>query len=62
MGTLEGVATINVFLVEKSKRPFVQEIHKIQYPAGRPIKSWIYVPGLFRLYIKVEIEAIASVP
>ena len=61
-GTPEDVARITVFLVEKPDRPFAQEIDKKHFPAGPPTKSWIYVAGLFRPDVKVEIEAIAAVP
>ena len=61
-GTPEDVARITVFLVEKPDRPFAQEIDKKHFPAWPPTKSWIYVAGLFRPDVKVEIEAIAAVP
>ena len=61
-GTPEDVARITVFLVEKPDRPFAREIDKKHFPAGPPTKGWIYVVGLFRSDIKVEIEAIAAVP
>ena len=61
-GTPEDVARITVFLVERPERPFALEIDKKHFPAGPPTKSWIYVAGLFRPDVKVEIEAIAAVP
>ena len=56
------MARITVFLVERPERPFALEIDKEHFPAGPPTKSWIYVAGLFRSDVKVEIEAIAAVP
>ena len=61
-GTSEDIARITVFLVEKPDRPFAREIDKKHFPAGPPAKSWVYVAGLFRADVKVEIEAIAAVP
>ena len=62
-GTSEDIARITVFLVEKpAKLGFAREVGKKHFPAGPPTKSWIYVAGLFRPDVKVEIEAIAAVP
>ena len=61
-GAQEDVARITVFLVERPDRPSSPEIDKKHFPAGPPTKSWIYVAGLFRPDVKVEIEAIAAVP
>ena len=56
------MARITVSLVVRPERPFAPEIGKKHFPAGPPTKSWIYVAGLFRPDVKVEIEAIAAVP
>ena len=62
-GTSEDIARITVFLVEKPARlGFAREVGKKHFPAGPPAMSWIYVAGLFRPDVKVEIEAIAAVP
>ena len=62
-GTTEDIARITVFLVEKPDRlGFAREVGKKHFPAGPPTMSWIYVAGLFRPDVKVEIEAIAAVP
>ena len=62
-GTSEDIARITVFLVEKPARlGFAREVGKKHFPAGPPTMSWIYVAGLFRPDVKVEIEAIAAVP
>ena len=62
-GTSEDIARITVFLVEKPARPgFAREVGKKHFPAGPPAMSWVYVAGLFRPDVKVEIEAIAAVP
>ena len=61
-GTSEDIARITVFLVEKPDRPgFAREVGKKHFPSGPPAMSWIYVAGLFRPDVKVEIEAIAAV-
>tara|TARA_B100001179_G_scaffold53779_1_gene36682 strand:- start:280 stop:672 length:393 start_codon:yes stop_codon:yes gene_type:complete len=62
-GTSEDIARITVFLVEKpAKLGFAREVGKKHFPAGPPAMSWVYVAGLFRPDVKVEIEAIAAVP
>ena len=62
-GTSEDIARITVFLVEKPDRHgFAREVGKKHFPAGPPAMSWVYVAGLFRPDVKVEIEAIAAVP
>ena len=62
-GTSEDIARITVFLVEKPDRlGFAREVGKKHFPSGPPAMSWIYVAGLFRPDVKVEIEAIAAVP
>ena len=62
-GTSEDIARITVFLVEKPARlGFAREVGKKHFPAGPPAMSWVYVAGLFRPDVKVEIEANAAVP
>jgi len=62
-GTSEDIARITVFLVEKPARlGFVREVDKKHFPAGPPAMTWVYVAGLFRPDVKLEIEAIAAVP
>ena len=62
-GASEDIARITVFLVEKPARlGFAREVGKKHFPAGPPAMSWVYVAGLFRPDVKVEIEAIAAVP
>ena len=62
-GTSEDIARITVFLVKKPDRlGFAREVGKKHFLAGPPTMSWIYVAGLFRPDVKVEIEAIAAVP
>ena len=62
-GAPEDIARVTVFLVEKPDVPgFAREVDKKYFPAGPPAKSWVYVAGLFRPDVKVEIEAIAAVP
>ena len=62
-GTSEDIARITVFLVEKPARlGFAREVGEKHFPAGPPAMSWVYVAGLFRPDVKVEIEAIAAVP
>ena len=62
-GTSEDIARITVFLVEKPARlGFARGVGKKHFPAGPPAMSWVYVAGLFRPDVKVEIEAIAAVP
>ena len=62
-GTSEDIARVTVFLVERPDRPgFHREVGKKHFPSGPPAMSWVYVAGLFRPDVKVEIEAIAAVP
>ena len=62
-GTSEDIARITVFLVEKPDRlGFAREVGEKHFPAGPPAMSWVYVAGLFRPDVIVEIEAIAAVP
>ena len=61
-GAPNDIARITVFLVEKpSKGELIQKANKSTFPGGPPAMSWVYVAGLFRPDIRVEIEAIAAV-
>ena len=61
-GAPDDIARITVFLVEKpSKGALIQQANKGTFPGGPPAMSWVYVAGLFRPDVKVEIEAIAAV-
>ena len=61
-GAPDDIARITVFLVEKpSKGELIQQANKGTFPGGPPAMSWVYVAGLFRPDVKVEIEAIAAV-
>jgi len=61
-GTPDDIARITVFLVEKpSKGELIQQANKSTFPGGPPAMSWVYVAGLFRPDVRVEIEAIAAV-
>ena len=62
-GDSTNIARITVFLVEKpSARNMITEAMQRHFPSGPPAMSWIYVSELFSPDVKVEIEAIASVP
>ena len=61
-GTSSDVARITVFLTEKPEGSRkIGEANDKYFPNGQPAMSWIYVAGLFRPDVKVEIEAIAAV-
>ena len=61
-GAPDDIARITVFLVEKpSKGELIQQANKGAFAGGPPAMSWVYVAGLFRPDVKVEIEAIAAV-
>ena len=60
-GNASNVARITVFLVEKPQAESIQKTNKFYFPDGPPAMSWLYVSGLFRPDVKVEIEAIAAV-
>jgi len=61
-GAPNDIARITVFLVEKpSNRELIQQANKSTFPDGPPAMSWVYVAGLFRPDVQVEIEAIAAV-
>ena len=62
-GDSTSIAKITVFLAEKpSARDMITAAMQRHFPSGPPAMSWIYVSELFRPDVKVEIEAIASVP
>ena len=61
-GTAADIARVTCFLVEKpSDGPRIGTAIKKAFPDNLPAMSWIYVAGLFRPDVKVEIEAIAAV-
>ena len=61
-GTPADVARVTCFLVEKpTDGPRIGAAIKQAFPDSLPAMSWIYVAGLFRPDVKVEIEAIAAV-
>ena len=62
-GDSTNIARITVFLAEKpSARDMITAAMQRHFPSGPPAMSWIYVSELFSPDVKVEIEAIASVP
>ena len=61
-GTAADIARVTCFLVEKpTDGPRIGAAIKHAFPDSLPAMSWIYVAGLFRADVKVEIEAIAAV-
>lgn len=61
-GTAADIARVTCFLVEKpTDGPRIGAAIKNAFPGGLPAMSWIYVAGLFRPDVKVELEAIAAV-
>lgn len=61
-GTAADIARVTCFLVEKpTDGPRIGAVIKRAFPDSLPAMSWIYVSGLFRPDVKVEIEAIAAV-
>ena len=60
-GSPSDVARVTVFLVERPEGKRIQETNNRYFPDGPPAMSWLYVSGLFRSDVKVEIEAIAAV-
>jgi len=61
-GTAADIARVTCFLVEKpTDGPRIGAAIKQAFPGELPAMSWIYVAGLFRPDVKVEIEAIAAV-
>ena len=61
-GSSPDIARITVFLTEQPNDwQSIGEANTKEFPEGPPAMSWIYVAGLFRPDVKVEIEAIAAV-
>ena len=60
-GRSEDIARISIFLVEKPDGSRIRESNNKYFPSGPPAMSWLYVAGLFRPDVKVEIEGIAAV-
>ena len=60
-GRSEDIARISIFLVEKPDGNRIRETNNKYFPSGPPAMSWLYVAGLFRPDVKVEIEGIAAV-
>ena len=61
-GSSIDIARITVFLTDKpSDGASIGKANASEVPEGPPAMSWIYVAGLFRPDVKVEIEAIAAV-
>jgi ribosomal-protein-alanine N-acetyltransferase len=60
-GTFKDVARITIFLTEKPDNTLIKQSNKHYFSEQPPAMSWIYVSGLFRPDVKVEIEAIAAV-
>ena len=60
-GRSEDIARISIFLVEKPDGSRIRESNNKYFPSGPPAMSWLYVAGLFRPDVKVEIEGIAGV-
>ena len=61
-GSSIDIARITVFLTEEpSDWTSIGKANAQEFPEGPPAVSWIYVAGLFRPDVKVEIEAIAAV-
>ena len=57
----EDIAKITVFIVEEPEWDKIRSASNEFLPSPRPSMSLIYVKGLFRPEIKVEIEALAAV-
>ena len=60
-GRSDDIARISIFLVEKPNGSRIRESNNKYFPSGPPAMSWLYVAGLFRPDVKVEIEGIAAV-
>ena len=60
-GSKEDIAKITVFIVEEPEWDKIRSASNEFLPSPRPSMSFIYVKGLFRADIKVEIEALAAV-
>ena len=60
-GRSADIARSSIFLVEKPDVSCIRESNNKYSPSGQPAMSWLYVAGLFRPDVKVEIEGIAAV-
>ena len=60
-GTKEAIAKITVFMIDEPDWLKIKSAADEFLPSPRPSMSFIYVKGLFRADIKVEIEALAAV-
>ena len=60
-GTKESIAKITVFMTDEPDWVKIKSAADEFLPSPRPSMSFIYVKGLFRPDIKVEIEALAAV-
>ena len=60
-GTKETIAKITVFITDEPDWVKIKSAADEFLPSPRPSMSFIYVKGLFRPDIKVEIEALAAV-
>ena len=60
-GSKEDIAKITVFIIEEPQWDKIRSASNEFLPSPRPSMSLIYVKGLFRPEIKVEIEALAAV-
>ena len=60
-GQSEDIARVSIFLVDKPDGTRIRESNNKYFPSGPPAMSWLYVAGLFRPDVKVEIEGIAAV-
>ena len=60
-GQSEDIARVSIFLVDKPDGTLIRESNNKYFPSGPPAMSWLYVAGLFRPDVKVEIEGIAAV-
>ena len=60
-GTKNDIAKITVFIIVEPDWKKIKTAGDEFLPSSRPSMSFIYVKGLFRPDIKVEIEALAAV-
>ena len=59
-GQSGDIARISISLVDKPDGSRIRESNNKYFPSGPPAMSWLYVAGLFRPDVKVEIEGIAA--
>ena len=60
-GTKEDIAKITVFMTDEPDWVKIKSAADAFLPSPRPSMSFIYVKGLFRPDIKVEVEGLAAV-